>query len=138
MINRFNLEEPLDSEQTGLSKQIIPVTVVDDLLRLTKVINTTVSMTGTGDFLFATVPNGKRWLIRAVTRVVSSGSYTSRIKLIIGSTGIHLTDGTTGSAYESALNYVMDEADTVVVNVTAYTSTGNTRVEILYEEEDAF
>lgn len=140
LISRFLLTRASD-ETFEISETVLPITNVDELLRLTKFATYTVLTPGTGHLTLMTVPAGKRYHIKAFQIYSVTSSETNGV--LIEDTSI--PGELALASYTATANYItgmlnqpimLDQGQSMVTDVS--TAGTNVVLVIYYEEEDAF
>jgi len=138
LYTRFSLEPEPASVSPDVLKTIIPVTDVDELLKNTLTGSTDGDLTGSaGSYVpVHTVPDGKRWTLRNVHREASTG--TSAVWVNVAGGNGFLTANGTGEEVVTGLAIKMNQLDTVGLRASGNGADGAIRLNIIYDEEDAF
>lgn len=138
LYDRFSLEPGPASVTPDVSKTIVPVTDVGELLKTPTIQDATGDLTGTlGSYVaYFTVPEGERWTIKAWIRAAST--VATRIRLVVGGSGANMTLSQTGAQADHAVLWTLDENDSIGMNATADAGDGSIRLSILYDAENAF
>ena len=122
-----------------VSNVVLPVTNMDELLRVPKNLSSPGDLTGTAGVYVPihTVPSGKRWSLKIFQRAGTSAS----TRPLLRSADVNLPIGAYSTAdvtvFMSPL-IVMNQGDSVGLEATANAGDGSRYMTIHIEEEDAF
>lgn len=137
--------DPEDPDHPILIETLQPITNIDELLMEHKVaVVSGVAGTASGWVTFFTVPDGKRWHVKAVHAQRTTGDRTILIFGVDDKDGnsINIESFTAGSVYESGMlpsPLTLDEKAVIKYNFTAAGSSNGTWTgRALIAEEDAF
>ena len=146
LYSRFRIE-PLPAGEVdapGVGMVVSPVTDADALLRVPGLKAFTLTAAPVGLNTLFTVPEGKRWHLFSVHAAQTSGDRLLD-QLRIGDTSaastmrIAIQTAAAEIMYEKAgLPYVLDQLDTIAINLGGGTTDGNWDGRAWVEEEDAF
>lgn len=137
LVARFTLSiNPLLPDPMQILRQIVPVTIMDELVKVPKAGTSTHDLTGTaGTFQTAfTVGKGKRWTVNWIQRGATTAN--SAIRITIG--GVDLSPADAGTAAERhSETWYMDQDDTIKIMQTGNAGDGSRTIQIHYIEEDS-
>ena len=131
--DKFGLRD-LEPEVFGFSEKVIPVYDIEQHLKTWEVKCFTTSITGTGGYLFFTVPKTERWLLRAYQLVFyavgaykMSGVYISH-RPTVAAEYVYLdlkANQTASYLVNLPVPVVLEPGNRLGVNVDTYVSTAN-------------
>lgn len=144
LYTRYLLEPFPASVSPDVSKTIVPVTQADDLLKKSLAFIGSATATATGDLELAAVPVGKRWTLDGVhVRRATGDSDADRVILRDASAGLDIiidqfgdTSARTVEARVGTL--VLEELDTVRINVSLFVSSSLWLAHLWVTEQDLF
>ncbi len=133
---------PVDPDALAILRTIQPVTNLDELLKDSKQERSApVSITANGLFTFFTVPQGKRWTIRAIYLYLSTGTYQfNEIAMLdtIFNFPIYLFSAAASVLYWVPAPFKIDERIALRGQVANWAVIGNAYMEIFRDEEDVY
>lgn len=144
LYERFLLEpSPPVGSNAYVAPVIQPVTDADRLLRTPTIATVLVSVTAVGDTVFHTVPAGERWTLGFMRASRGSGTMTHSSFFVADIANVPMLVALYPSEAETHLQefsqpLIVDEGWDIGVGFDAHSVTGDVRVTILYEREDAF
>jgi len=136
LVKRFTLsEQSLVQNPYWLQRVILPVTIVDEILKTPKADLSTQDISGAAYVAFFTVPAGKRWRVKRYQR--SATTATSYVRATIGGNlvAVSLT-GTTAAA--DNLDIGLNEGDDIGMMGTGNGADNARTLNLFYDEEDAY
>lgn len=139
LTERFQLEATpaMPGEPPSVVPHLQPITNIDTLLTAIAVGASAYDISaGSGSTTIATVPNGKRWRLKYLSRTSSAAATTVNLD-ISGATLPIILAATSGSLL-FPIDFLMEEGDRILATNTG--NGGDTAVTFRYlaEEEDAF
>ena len=143
LVDRFELSEyAKENTPWYMSKVILPVTSMDDLLSTVHFQTTNTDLTaaaGTYVPIF-TVPKGKRWKLLGYHKGITIATSRVRMKPNADDAGFayKLTPSITAEENQKGLNTPMEEDGTIGMQTTGNGGDAAVNFEIIYTEEDAF
>ncbi|KKK87000.1 hypothetical protein LCGC14_2757610 [marine sediment metagenome] len=101
------------------------------------------TVTGTGTFRVYTCPEGLRQHIQIMRVQVRTGTWTyDQVSIVRGGVTVQVHSFGAATAipalWEPNVPFILDEADGIEVQVDGYSGSGDLRLSLLLEEEDAF
>ena len=137
---RFKARRKTDTDQDDpehpiLLETIQPITNADALLMEPLAFSTNIDISGAGYVAAHTVPEGKRWKLKQVTRQACTAA--SNVMTTIGGVLVQLTPAATTIQIEP-FDFYMDEGDDVGAVGTGNGADSARAVAIIVEEEDAY
>lgn len=97
LISRLGLGDYGLPIKASISEQILPVTMVDDLLGDAKIEVSTQDLTGAGLVVYFTVPAKRRWTLLFIQRASTTGTSQISIKSLVNA--VELSDVGTSNEY---------------------------------------
>ena len=143
LYRRFALKSTF-GPQLSLLPQIILTSDFDDLLRRRAIKRAVPAVTANGSLLCFTVPDGKRWHILVLTFTLNTGTFQL--------TGVQYADvestfqqkvyaqagAVTSITWEPAKAHILEQKDSIYVDVGSYSVTGDLVAMAYVMEEDAY
>ncbi len=145
LFKRFTAQtSPLDpAEALPIIPAIYLISSVDELLKTAKIeVGTQVLPGATGAIIVLTVPNGKRWDVRAFRCYRSNGAAEeiNTLEVFDGTSAIQLDVYTATSDYSSMLirRCILEEGWSLRVNVSTHNAGDGLTAQAYVLEEDAY
>lgn len=144
LATRYSISPDLNNPQLVVGNELIAVTNADELISVPTGKRYQVSVTAAQEELIATVPAGKRWTIKALYLVNSTGTYQHNTlyyrDVSIAASSLVYETWTAGTQHKCEFYQplVLEEGDSVRCNISSYTGAGTLNVDIFYIEEDKF
>lgn len=146
LIDRFSLRDFVP-QKFMLIEQIQPVTNIDELLKIPKIYSfPEVAITSTGPKTLLTVPNDKRYHIKAIRVDNTSGTFTFNQLLLRSALEdtdtVNIKDFGTPTInpryYPIDGPFTLEAGMRLVANCDSKTTNGAVIARVLFEEEDAY
>ena len=146
LTSRFSLQRSED-EPFELTETVMPITNVDELVKITKAVERVVAHTAVGWVTAHTVPSGKKWKLICLIAAVTSGTGTiDELGIIpLGYTGTYrpaliklATPVATMRFTAENKDIILNEGDKIDIYFAVHSVNGNLTCAVLIEEEDAY